>query len=113
MEDTRKTLFLNTGAVLAAVGASLCCILPVAVAVLGVGSAALGAALEPYRPYFAGLTLLLLGFAFYRAYRPVKCEPGETCAVPASLRRHRVVLWMVAVVAVALIAFPYYASWLL
>jgi mercuric ion transport protein len=113
MEETRKNLFLNTGTVLAAVGASLCCILPVAVAVLGVGSAALGAAHEPFRPYFAGFTVLLLGFAFYRAYKPVKCEPGEACAVPASRRRHRIVLWVVAAVAVALMAFPYYASWLL
>lgn len=113
MEETRKTLFLNAGTVLAAVGASLCCTLPVAVAVLGVGSAALGTAFEPFRPYLAGLTVLLLGFAFYRAYRPVKCEPGETCAVPASRRRHRIVLWIVAIVALALLAFPYYASWLL
>lgn len=113
MEEARKNLFVGAGAVLAAVGASLCCILPVAVAVLGVGSAALGAALEPFRPYFAGLTVLLLGFAFYRAYRQVACEPGEACAVPVSRRRHRAVLWIVALVAVALMAFPYYASWLL
>ena len=112
MEDAKKNLFLNTGAVLAAFGASLCCILPVGVAVLGVGSAALGARLEPFRPWLAGLTVIFLGFAFYQAYKPVECEPGETCAVPASRRRHRIALWIVAVVAVVLMAFPYYASWL-
>lgn len=112
MEETRKNLFLHAGAVLTAFGASVCCILPIAVAVLGVGSAALGARLEPLRPWFAALTLLLLGFAFYRAYRPVDCAPGESCAVPASRRRHRVVLWIVAVVAIVLMAFPYYSSWL-
>ncbi len=113
MEETKKNVFVNAGAVIAAFGASLCCILPVAVAVLGVGSAALGAKLEPLRPWFAGLTLIFLGFAFYQAYRPVECEPGEACAVPKSRRRHRIVLWIVATVAVALMAFPYYASWLL
>jgi len=112
MEDAKKNAFLGAGAVLAAFAASLCCILPVAVAVLGVGSAALGAKLEPLRPWFAGLTVLLLGFAFYQAYRPVECAPGEVCAVPASRRQYRIALWVVAVLALALMAFPYYASWL-
>lgn len=112
MEDTKKSAFLSIGAVFAAFGASLCCILPVAVAVLGVGSAALAAPLEPFRPWLAGATILLLGIAFYQAYKPVECAPGEACAVPANRRRNRIVLWVVTVVAVALMAFPYYASWL-
>lgn len=112
MEETRESLFTGAGVVLAAVGASLCCILPVAVAVLGVGSAALGARLEPLRPWMAGLTVLLLGLAFYRAYRRVECAPDEACAVPASRRRARIVLWIVTIIAVALMAFPYYVSWL-
>lgn len=113
MEDAKRSLFLNAGAVLAAFGASLCCLLPVAVAVLGIGSAALGAELEPFRPWLAGITVLFLGFAFYQAYKPVECEPGESCAVAASRGRQRIALWIVLVVAVALMAFPYYASWLL
>jgi mercuric ion transport protein len=113
MEEVRKSLFVAAGAMLAAFGASLCCILPVAVALLGVGSAALGAKLEPLRPWLAGLTVLLLGFAFYRAYRPViECAPDVACAVPASRRRTRLVLWLVTVAALALMAFPYYVSWL-
>ncbi len=110
MEETQKNLLLGAGAVLAAFGASLCCILPVAVAVLGVGSAALAVKLELWRPWLAGLTVPLLGFAFYQAYKPIDCAPGQACAVPASRRRSRIVLWIVAVVAVALMAFPYYAS---
>lgn len=113
MQDVKKHQLLGAGAVLAAFGASLCCTLPIAVALLGVGSAALGAQLEPYRPWLAGLTFVFLGFAFYQAYKPVECEPGEACAIPASRRRHRIVLWIVALVALALMAFPYYASWLL
>ena len=97
---------------LAAFGASLCCILPVAVAVLGVGSAALAVKLEPWRPWLAGLTVPFLGFAFYQAYKPIDCAPGQACAVPASRRRNRIVLWIVAIAAVVLMAFPYYASWL-
>ncbi len=112
MEEVKKSALLSTGVALAAVGASLCCILPVAVALLGVGSAALGAKFEPFRPYLAGITVLLLGFAFYRAYKPVECAPGEACAVPASRRRSRIILWVVAILALVLMAFPYYASWL-
>ncbi len=58
METVNKKVLLGVGTVVAAVGASLCCIVPVAVVLLGVGSAALGAQLEPVRPFFLGLTLL-------------------------------------------------------
>ncbi len=112
MEEAKKNALLGASAVLAAFGASLCCILPVAVAVLGVGSAALGAKLEPFRPWFAGLTVILLAFAFYQAYRPIECAPGESCAVAANRRRQRILLWIVAIAALALMAFPYSASWL-
>jgi len=113
MEDIKKNLFLGLGAMLAAVGASLCCILPIAVAVLGAGSAAFAARVEPLRPWLMGFTALLLGFAFYRAYRPEACAPGGTCAVPVRRRRSRIMLWIVAVIAVALTAFPYYSSGLI
>ena len=113
MKSTQENTLTAVGTVVVALGASLCCILPVAVAVLGVGSAALGAQLEPLRPYFLVLTFGILGFAFYRAYRPEPCEPGQACAVPASRRRHRLLLWIVAAVALALTTFPYYAGSLL
>lgn len=113
MKSTQENALTVAGTVVAAVGASLCCILPVAVAVLGVGSAALGAQLEPLRPYFLVLTFGILGFAFYRAYRPEPCESGQACAVPASRGRQRLLLWIVAAVALALTTFPYYAGSLL
>lgn len=112
MEEARKSLLVGAGAVLAALGASLCCILPLAVAFAGMGSAALGAQLEPLRPWLAGLTVLLLVFAFYREYRPVRCSPEEACAVPATRRRARILLWVASLVALAVMAFPYYVSWL-
>lgn len=113
MKSTQENALTVAGTVVAAVGASLCCILPVAVAVLGVGSAALGAQLEPLRPYFLVLTFTILGFAFYRAYRPQHCEPGQACAIPASRGRQRLLLWIVAAIALALTTFPYYAGSLL
>lgn len=106
--------WLGAGAVLAAAGASLCCVLPLAVVILGFGSAAAAAQLELYRPYFLGLTAVLLGFAFYQAYKPVReeCAPDKSCSVPANRRRQRVMVWIIAVLAIVLVMFPYYAGWL-
>lgn len=115
MDEAKKDTLINAGTVLAAVGASLCCTVPLAVALLGVGSAALAMELAAFRPYLTTLTVGLLGFAFYRAYRPrddVECAADGTCTVPRSVRRQRILLWVVAVVALALVTLPYYVSWL-
>lgn len=114
-EQTHNGSWISLTAVVAALGASLCCILPVAVAVLGVGSAALGAFLEPFRPYLIGLTFAFLGFAYYQAYKPVKaeCAPGQACAISENRHTQRILLWIVTVAAAALITFPYYAGWIL
>ena len=106
-----KTAF---GAVGAAVAASACCITPVLFSVLGAG--ALGAAaikLEPYRAWFLGLTLvLLLGAAFFSAYRSVTrdaCADG-TCT-PSAKRGARIMVWIAAGLVALLIAFPHYISY--
>lgn len=115
MSNTTGASWVGVGALVAAAGASACCVLPVVVAFAGVGSAAMGAAFEPYRPYLIALTVLLLGYAFYRAYRRegAGCAPGEACAIPGSRRRQRSLLWIVAAVALLLLAFPYYIDWIL
>ena len=115
METINRKVLLGVGTVGAAVGASLCCIVPVAAVLLGVGSAALGAQLEPARPYFLGLTLLLVGTAFYQVYKPNRqgCEPGQTCAVPEGQRRQRIIVWVAAILAVVVAAFPYYLGWII
>ena len=96
--------------VVAATVASVCCIGPVVLVLLGVGSfGASLASLERYRPIFLGVTTLLLGFAFYTAYRPV--SDCETCS-PTSRRRAKIAVWFSAVVVAVLIAFPYYVRFL-
>ncbi len=96
----------------AAIGASACCAGPLVLIVLGVGGAwgSRLIALEPYQPFFVAAALAFFGFAFYRLYRRTEaCAPGEVCAVPAVRRRQRVIFWLVAFVAAALMAFPLYA----
>lgn len=98
-------------AVAAAIGASLCCIGPLVLLALGIGGAWISylTALEPYRPIFIGITLLFLAMAFRKLYLvPQACAPGDACAVPATRRNQRIIFWIVAVLLVALLTFPYY-----
>jgi mercuric ion transport protein len=98
--------------VLAAIGASLCCVVPLVLLALGIGGAWIAnlTALEPYRPIFIGLTLLFLGLAFRNLYviAPV-CAPGTACADPKVLARQRTVFWVVVVLLGALLAVPWLA----
>jgi mercuric ion transport protein len=77
---------------LAAIGASVCCVGPLVLLMLGIGGAWVAhlTALEPLRPWFIAATLLFLGLAFHRLFlRPRVCEPGSPCAEPIALRRQR------------------------
>ena len=112
MEHARKNLLLGGATVLTAVGASLCCILPVAVVLLGVGSAAMASRLEPARPYLLALTALMLVAAHVREYRPRPCDADSGCA-PASRRWQRTALELLSAIAMLLTAFPYYINWLI
>jgi mercuric ion transport protein len=105
------------GSVVAAVAASACCLGPVLFSLVGAG--ALGAAavkLEPYRPWFLGVTGLLLAAGFYTAYRTSRsadaCAADGTCA-PSSQRTAKILLWVATVLVVLLTVFPYYVNWLL
>jgi mercuric ion transport protein len=101
------------GGIGAALAASACCIGPVAFSLIGAGAVGASAvALQPYRPWFMGLTVLLVGFAFYRAYGPLPANActGVACS-PPSRRAARVLAWIAAIVAAVLIAFPYYIGW--
>lgn len=109
------------GGLVASVFASICCIGPVVFAALGVGVGATGflagtagtlKALLPYRPWFIGLTLLLLGMSFYYAYR----NPSAACAteVGSAARSasgpNRTWLWLIAALALLLVLAPYWLA---
>jgi len=109
---------MNTGSraliagVLAAVGASVCCVGPLVLLALGIGGTWVGSltAMEPYRPIFIGLTLLFLGLAFRRLYLMAQvCTPDTPCADPRTIRRQRFVFWIVTVLLFGLLAVPWLA----
>lgn len=103
------------GSVIAGIAASACCLGPLVLVALGLGGA--GAALveffTPLRPVFIGLALLFLGLAAYRLfYAPRVCAPGTACADPKTLRIQRLLFFGILIVVLALIAFPWYVTYL-
>jgi len=104
-----------TGGVIAGLAASICCTGPLVFVALGLGGAAAGliAFFTPLRPVFIGLALLFLGFAAYRLFFvPKVCAPGTPCADPKTLRNQRLVFIGVVIVTAALVAFPWYVTYL-
>ena len=98
----------------AAVGASLCCVVPLVLVSVGISGAWIASltALEPYRPWFAALALAALAFAGWRLYGLAsRCEDDRICADPRVQRRQRWLLWMAVVVILPLLLFPYYINW--
>ena len=110
--NTNKSLVSSTiAAALAAIGASLCCVGPLVLLALGIGGTWISylTALEPYSPIFSAVTLVFLFMAFRKLYLiPRQCAPSDSCALPNTLRNQRIIFWLVTIVLVALITFPYY-----
>lgn len=104
------------GTVFAGLAASLCCIVPLVLVMAGLGGAwmSMFSAMEPWRPLFLGLTAIFVIWGWYRLYHhPANCESGEVCAVSSGLRRQRLLFWIVTVIIAILVAFPWYAHWII
>lgn len=107
--ETSKSTTLAIGG-LAAILASTCCLGPLVLIAIGFSGAWIGnlAKLEPYRPIFLGVALVAMFFAWRRIYRPAaECKPGEVCALPQTKRLYKALFWIVAVLVVIALSFPY------
>jgi mercuric ion transport protein len=107
-ETSGRATLSMVGAVTAALAASACCLVPAALAAVGLSGAGFGAALAPYRIYFLIGTGVALAVAFWLVYRKRKDACG--CAIPRARRVTRIALWGTTVVAVALMAHPLLAD---
>ena len=100
-----------------AIGASACCVLPLALVTIGVGGAWVAHLRELERFYyvFVAVALAAFGYAFYRLYlRPATdCAPDSVCATPLTRRNQRIVFWVTLIAAKALVLSPFYAGYLL
>lgn len=103
-----KTSLPAVGGIIAAIVASLCCIGPILIALVGIGSIGAFTVFESSRPYLIGITVILLGIAFYLVYkrREVKCEDG-TCKIEDAGKWNKIGVWSATFLAVVSIAFPY------
>jgi copper chaperone CopZ len=97
---------------LTAITASLCCITPVLALIAGTsGIASTFSWIEPFRPYLIGLTILVLGFAWFQKLKPQKeidcdCETDEK---PKFIQSKKF-LGIVTVFAIVMLTFPYYSG---
>ena len=87
------------GAAGASLAASICCIGPIAITLLGVQGAILAAGIKPYRPILLSVSAVLLLLAHWSLHRPI--FGGVSCGVAAGGFRKKLVwastgLWVVA-----------------
>lgn len=104
-----------TGAgVLSAIAASLCCITPVVALLAGSSSIAANFSwIEPARPYFIGLSIAVLLFAWYVKLKHAKmADVNGNCETTkkASFLQSKTFLGIVTVFAILMMAFPLYAK---
>lgn len=95
---------------LAAILASTCCLGPLVLVALGFSGAWIGnlTALEPYRPIFIGAALVAMFFAWRHIFRSVQvCKPDEVCAIPQVRTAYKLIFWIVAVLVLVALGFPY------
>ena len=104
--------WLATGGILAALGATSCCVLPLALTVLGVSGAWMSnlRALSPYQPYFLALSVLAIGYGFYQVYwKPRKlCAEGKACGRPIGSNIVKIGLWTGTVIVLATATFSFW-----
>jgi len=98
--DKQQKLSL-VGAMIAGGLASACCLGPVVVVFLGLGSASAFIAMEAYRPLFAILTLALMAWAGWQHWLGKKQCVRDGCTAKSP-----VLLWLFAVIALLLLLSP-------
>lgn len=111
----RKENVAVGGAVLTALGASLCCIGPILALVFGVGAFTAATVFASARPYLLAAAVLALAFGFYRLYfrreaSSSSCAPGEACATRPASRAARLSLWIASAMVLVFALSPYYVG---
>jgi len=89
------------GAIIAGGLASACCIGPLVVVMLGLGSASAFIAMEPYRPIFAVITLALIGWAGWKHW-----QGRKVCITNGFPPKSPILLWILGGVAAFLLISP-------
>ena len=107
MKFKRQILLLGAS-VFSAAAASLCCIGPIALLLAGATGVAGAPLFARFRVPLLGATTILLGCAWYLAFRSSKptCCENSACDTARIDRLRNVVLWVATVVVITMIGFP-------
>jgi len=104
-----KTGLAATGGILAGIGASACCLLPLLLTMVGVSGAWMSnlRAMEVFKPYFIAIAIIALGYGFYQVYWkvPKDCAAGAACAKSLPSGMVKLGLWSGAVIIFSVVTF--------
>jgi len=103
---------------LAAFGASLCCITPVLAVLAGsTGLASSFTWMEPFRPYLIALTVLVLAYAWWDKLKPKKADIACACDADeegkVSFLYSKTFLAIVTLFSAVMLSFPYWGDMLI
>ena len=107
------TSVAGVGAALTAAAATLCCVGPAVVAIVGVGGAVAAAGLKPYRLFLILASMALLGLGFWLTYQPRSAVGSAAVACPTRAGRvSRRIVWIAAAVWLLAVLLPVVISFL-
>lgn len=102
------------GGLAAAIGASACCAGPLVLLLLGISGSWIShlTLLDPYRPIFIFVVVVLFGFAGWKIHQPVEnCADDEACAVLKVRTRRKAVFWFTTLLAFVFVTSNYWIIW--
>lgn len=108
VDAQRATVAALAAAAVAALLASVCCIAPLALVLVGVSGAWIGqlAAFQPYQPIFLAAAAVAMAVAWRKIWRAPDCADGRACAVPAARRAQKAMFVFLAALLVIVLGFP-------
>jgi hypothetical protein len=99
----------GAAAAITSTAASICCIGPLAIALLGVNGAILAAAFKPYQVYLLGASFVLLAGGLGSVYGGRGVRDGAVCPVRRG-RWTKIILWTGVTLWIAALVIQYLAN---
>lgn len=106
-----KGKYIIFSSIITSLVASVCCIGPLILALLGLTGVAAFSFLEPLRPYLISASVILFLFAFYFVYRKkvIVNEDGSHKTITAS-KRDKITVWIVVAISLIVIVIPLFET---
>lgn len=110
--ENKSNWFIG-GGVIAAFTASLCCVGPLILTLMGVSGGAVLAKLDILRIPMIIIVTVLFGVAGYSLFKKREiCEPGSICADPKKYKKMVIAYWLGLTIAILGVTSPNWIAWL-